>query len=232
MFTGIAIVAQLNDSRSALNNIRLKLRGDNFISRYRIREFLSVLDLNSGLKGFQFEIMLIHVPFFRIEHVNVVLKIRQRFPHAGLISLASEIDPSARFRVKDVPRHKLLNENLELDDLTKVIGKLLGADSSYPRQHSRVERIGDCELVNMVNGERTKCQFLDFAQMGARLILQTAVPLKKNTRFQLQYRSTSEPDRFHRILANIVWTEFSGGLVDSLVRGVKQTVGVRFIAAV
>lgn len=224
MSTKVAVISQPGEG---LHAIRSQLRNP---LRYTLREFHSLEDINQHLNEFRFEILLMRVPVFVSAHVQMLARVRQRFPDAGLVMTAPEIDPSARFQARQIPRHKLILEPVEIADLPRVIEKLKSNDPSALRLHARAKREGDVELVDSL-GQRVKGRFLDFAQMGARLMVQTRQVIPKNTRLQLHYRSLSEPGRVHRIESVVVWQEVTGGMVDSLVGGPQQMVGLRFIAA-
>lgn len=225
MFTNVAIVSQPGPE---LQVLRAHLRNP---MRFTVREFLSLDDVNHGLKSYPFDVLLMRLAAFDTPHVSMVLKVRTRFPNAGLITVSPIIHPSARYQMRDFVRHKLLQEPTELDDLAGVVEKLAGGDLSTPRQHSRVKREGECELVDTTKGVRIKGKFLDFAQMGARLMVNPRAPLKRNSRFQLHYQSTSEPNRMHRIEVAVMWAEMASGMVGTIMNGPQQIVGLRFIAA-
>lgn len=224
MFTNIAVVAQAG---MELQHIRSKLRNP---VKYTVREFLTLDDVNHGLKNFPFDILLLRIPMFDAPQVNIVLKSRLHFPSVGLITISPDIRPSARYQVREVAKHKLLLEPMEVEDLAQVVEKLARGEAAPTRMHPRVHRNGECELVDPDKGSRLKCKFVDFAQMGARLLLQPRVPLRKNARYQLHYRSSSEPNHVHRIETSIVWAEIQSGMVGTIMRGPQQMVGLRFLA--
>ncbi len=225
MFTSIAIVSQPG---LEVDEIREQLRNP---VRFKVREFFSLDEVNQGLKQFPFDILLMRVKVFTPQHVQMISRVRAAFPSAGLITMSPEIDPSAKYQTKTIQRHKLLHEALELNDLQLIVEKLAKGETSAARLHPRVRREGECELFDAEKGTRFKARFLDFAQMGARLLVNPKTPLKKNMRLQLHYRSTSEPTRIHRIESSIVWAEINSGMVGTIVNGPQQVIGMRFIAA-
>jgi hypothetical protein len=225
LFTTVAIVSQKGPE---LNQIRNHLRNP---ARFTLREFHSLDQVNHGLTAYPFDVLLMRLNSFDVHHVTMIKKVQLRFPNIGLITVSPLIQPVARYEVKGVPRHKLLLEPMELEDLPNVVEKLARGDQSASRLHSRVMRKGECELVDADTGERTKAQFMDFAQMGARLHVQPRIPFKRNARIQLHYRSTSEPSRIHKIQSNIVWAEMASGMMGTIIHGPQQTVGLRFVAA-
>jgi hypothetical protein len=225
VFTSIAIVSQPG---LEVDEIREQLRNP---VRFKVREFFSLDEVNQGLKQFPFDVLLMRVKVFTPQHVQMIARVRSAFPHAGLITMSPEIDPGAKYQTKSIQRHKLLHEALELNDLQLIVEKLAKGETSAARLHPRVRREGECELVDAEKGTRWKARFLDFAQMGARLLVNPKTPLKKNMRLQLHYRSTSEPTRIHRIESSIVWAEINSGMVGTIVNGPQQVIGMRFIAA-
>jgi hypothetical protein len=196
-----------------------------------LREFHSLDEVNHGLTAFPFDVLLMRLNVFDVQSVTMIKKVQLCFPNVGLITVSPQIQPVARYEAKCVPRHKLLLEPREMDDLANVVEKLARGDKSASRLHSRVTRQGDCELVDVEKGERIRAQFVDFAQMGARLSVNPRVPLRRNARIQLHYRSSAEPTKIHRIESNIVWAEMSSGMMGTIMNGPQQTVGLRFIAA-
>ncbi len=226
MFTNIAMVSQAGPE---LLEIRKLLRNPVL---YTVREFLSLDDVNQGLLNYPFDVLLMRLGRFETAHVNLVLKVRQRFPNVALVTLSPEVRPEARYHLKDVSRHKLLLEPLEMFDLPQVIEKLVNGASSPTRLHPRVQRDGECELVDMEKGEKIPARFLDFAQLGAKLSVQPRTPLRKNTLYQLHYPSTTEPGRIQKIASKVVWAQVSSGMVGTIMKGPQQTLGLRFIAAV
>lgn len=225
MFTNVAIVAQPGPE---LNEIRKSLRNPVL---YTVREFLSIEGVNQGLTNYPFDVLVMRLNQFGLPHVSLVSKVRARFPRAGLITLSPEISPQARYQIRELPGHKLLQDPLEIADLTNVIDKLVHRDGSPNRLHPRVARQGDCELVDG-KGVKIPATFLDFAQLGARLVAHPRSPLKRGGNFQLHYPSTTEPGRTQRIASKIIWEHVSSGMVDTIMKGPEQTLGLRFIAAV
>lgn len=226
VFTNIAVVAQPG---LELQAIRSQLRNP---VKYTVREFLSLEDINQGLRHYSFDILLMRLNRFDSAQVNTVLRVKARFPRIGLITVSPEISPPARFQVKDVSRHKLLLEPIELEDLTAVIDKMVRGEGAPTRLHPRVARSGECELVDVERKIRIPAKFIDFAQMGARISLSPREPLKANSYYQLHYRSTTEPSRIHKIESKIIWGQVSSSMVGTIIKGPEQTLGVRFIAAV
>lgn len=225
MLTRIALISQPDP---ALRDVRSLLRNP---MKYAVREFCSMEEINQGLKEFPFEVLLMRLSLFTLDHVQIVEKARARFPDVSLITSVGKIDPSARFQVKKVNRHKLISERSELKDLPRIIDVLRQGDMSSLRLHPRSERIGNAEIIDAESGMRLKAKFVDFAQMGARLLVHSKERLKKNSRIQLQYHSSVEAGKIQKIESLIVWETYSGGLVESIVNGPQQMLGLRFIAA-
>jgi hypothetical protein len=224
LFTNIAIVAQKS---SEVQTLRGHLRNP---MRHTVREFLSIDEVKQGLGSFPFDVLIMRLDSFERQHVKMIQKARACFHYASLITVSSFIDPTARFEVKEIPRHRLLLEPMELEDLSKVIEKFMRKEPSAARLHPRVLRDGACELVNPERGERIAAKFVDFAQMGTRVLVNPRVPLKRNGRYELHYRSTTEPNHMHKIATNVIWAEISSGMMGTIMRGPQQLVGLRFIA--
>ncbi len=221
-------VALVAPSDELLSHVRTILRNN---SRITVREFLSLEDINQHLRDDSFDILLLCLPGFSISHVQTILKLRARFPTAALLTLARDIDMSARFQIRKVPGHKLLLDPAELRDLDHLMTNIGCIEQSRTRMHARVIRECVAELWDPSTGEKVSGRFLDFAQMGARLLLQSRTHLKKNYRLQLHYQSTSEPGKQHRIESIVVWETAVAGFVGALVNGPRQIIGLRFIAA-
>jgi hypothetical protein len=199
---------------------------------YTVREFLSLDDVNQGLLSYPFDVLLMRLGRFENVHVNLVHRVRARFPDAAVVTLSLEVRPEARYQIKDLPRHKLLLEPVEMLDLPKVVEKLVRGEITPTRLHPRVPRAGECELVDMEKGERISAKFLDFAQLGAKLSALSRCPLRKNAIYQLHYPSTTEPGKTQKIVSKIVWAQVSSGMVGTIMKGPRQTLGLRFIAAI
>lgn len=225
MLTKIALLAQ---PCPELRGLHEQLKNP---VRYAVRDFLSLEEVNTSLGGYVFDILLIRIPVFSAQHVMVLDRARKRFPEAGLVTAASEIDFSARFQARSIERHKLIHEPSEIKDLSRVIDKLKKGEASSLRMHPRVPREGEAELVEVETGRRLKARFLDFAQMGARVLVRVQEPLAKRARVQLHYRSSSDINKIHRIESQVVWQDMTGGMFESIVKGPQQMVGLRFIAA-
>lgn len=221
----VAVVAQ---AQPELDAIRYELRNP---VRFMIREFLTLEEVKAGLGEFGFQILLLRIHQFGSANVAMLLKIRAHYPNVAIILLAREIDPSARFQIRAMPGTKVIHEETELPDLQLIIEQLARGDHHPSRLHARVRRESAAEIVDVKENLRMPARFLDFAQMGARVVVTSKRPLKKNDRFQVHYESTSEPGKIHRIEAVVIWQQITSGMVGTIFGGPQQTVGVRFIAA-
>jgi hypothetical protein len=224
MLTRIAIVSapggDLEKTRAAFRNPM----------RYTVREFLSMEAVVHGLVTFPMEILVLRVGTFEEKHIEMVLKARRRFHEAAIVTLARDVHPAARVKATTLSRFKLLQEPMEIGDLTAIAEKFRKNDPSAHRLHPRARRDGLVQIIDK-RGLVHRGQFLDFAQMGARLLVPSLQRFEARDSVQIVYGSMSEPGKQHRIEAKIVWSAFDGGIVDQF-RGVKQqTAGVRFIAA-
>ena len=197
-------------------------------SRYVVREVLSLQETQEQLQDFRFEILLMRIPYFSATHVQMTAKIHAAFPQAGLIASCLEIDPMARFQARNIPSLKILAEPQETRDLSHIIDKLKRKELSGLRQHIRNRREGEAEIID-ARGVRLSAQFVDFAQMGARLTLRSKDLLQKGDRIRLQYRSSMDPQKVHLIEAQVAWQSVGGKMMDAIVSGLLQTIGIRFI---
>jgi hypothetical protein len=223
MLVRIALVsaagAELEHVRSAFRNPM----------RFTVREFLSMESVIHGLVSFPMDVLLMRLPTFNEKHLVVAQKALRRFHKASVVVLAKEINPAARLKSTGLERFKLLQEPLEVQDLPLIIEKMSSGDQSPHRLHPRARREGMVQVIDR-NGVVHRGHFLDFAQMGARLSVPSMTKFSPRDSVQIVYGSTSEPGKFHKIEAKIVWSTFNGGFVDQFM-GVKQQVaGVRFIA--
>jgi hypothetical protein len=220
----IALIAQPSPK---LQLVKAQLRNP---LRYSVREFLSLEAVVRELGAYQFDILVMRVPNFVSAHVQMLEKVRRRFSAEGLLTTSPLIEPGARFQSRRISNHKLIHEPTELEDLGQLIDKMKKGEPSALRLHARSRRDDLAELVDQ-QGRRLQGRFLDIAQMGARIVVRSRERLMRNTRVQLHYASTSEPGRTHRIEAIVVWENLAGGMVETLMNGPNQILGLRFIAA-
>lgn len=225
----IAVIAPVEPESQELAAIRSRLKNP---LRYRVREFLTMAAINEGLGSFPFDVLILWLPKFRLESVALVKKLRLYFPSSSVVIVSPEIDPGARFQIRQTGRLKIISEETELNDLQKVVEVLVAGSAGPIRLHPRVPREGLCKLVDATTGEVISSEFVDFAQMGAQLVLNPRVPLRKGARIQVHYPSMSEPGRTNRIESVVVWTQMKSGMVGTLMNGPTQAIGIRFIAAV
>ena len=225
MLVKVAVVAQ---NEPELEAIRHRLKNP---LRFMVREFLTLDEVKSGLHDFSAEVLLLRIHQFTAKNVPMLMKVRAAFPDTGLVMMANEVEPGARFQVRSMPHAKILEERTEVDDLALMVEKLARKDDHPLRLHVRMKRESHAEIVDPILGTRTPARFVNFAQMGAGLCVQTAVPLKKNDRLQVHYHSSAEPGKIHRIEAMVIWGTMMGGIVNNVINGPQQMVGLRFIAA-
>lgn len=225
MLVKVAIVAQ---AQPELEAIRYELRNP---IRFATREFLSLDEVAVGLKDFAFEVLVLRIGRFSVANVPMLVKIRAYFPQASILLIASEIEPSARFQCRAMPNIKLVHEGAELQDLASMVEKFSRGEDHPGRQHARVRRNTTAEIFDAKTKRKVPAKFLDFAQMGARVQMNTREPLKRNDRIQLHYESATEPGKLHRIEAVVVWQQITSGMVGTIVKGPEQTVGIRFLAS-
>ena len=221
----VALVAQ---DMPELEAVRSRLRSP---ARFQLREYHSLDEVRDGLSHLPFDVLLLRISSFKPANIPMLVRARSAFSHAGVVLIAREIDPGARFQVRSMPGTKLIHEASEIDDLAGIIEQLNRGDSHPLRLHPRVKRDGHAELVDPKHGLKLQAKFLDFAQMGARIWVQAKTPLKRNDRFQVHYPSISEPGKTNRVEVTVVWQQMTSGMMDTIVRGPQQVVGIRFIAA-
>lgn len=183
------------------------------------------------LISFPADVLLLRLPVFTSRHLIMASKVIRKFHNARIFVLSREIDPSAKLKAQSLERFNLLQEPLEVADLPAIIEKQFKGENRVYRQHPRARRKGMVQIIDET-GAVHRGQFLDFAQMGARLSLSCLEKLKPKSNVQIVYGSLSEPGKYHKVEAKIIWSAFTGGLVDQFMGGTKQqTAGIRFIAA-
>jgi hypothetical protein len=206
--------------------------------RWVVRDITSMDLLATELSSGPLDVLIVRFAQFGRSQFDKLKKIAARFPKAAIVASSPDIDPVARYELgewtKRVPhRLRLLLEPMELGDIAAIVEKMLVNDLSFQRMHTRKRREDEAELVDSA-GERFKARFLDFSQMGARVQVQSQALAKKrlvrNQRISLRYRSSADPTRTHHIEAIVVWEGPGAGVMESLVFGHSQTVGLRFLA--
>ena len=231
MLTRLALIAPPGSSQQRLRSA---------VSRpllYNVREFQSLSDVQAGLSQFPFQILVARLPAFLTNHVATIQKLTSLFPQAGLITVSPEIDPQARLNVRNINRHALVDEDLEMADLDALIMKVAKAREKSPsaaRLHVRGKRDGHAMLITTDDrhGEDTfhDAKFLDFAQMGARVVVpDLQLPLEVKSRVELRYQSSENQKRVHRLEARVIWIKKTSPL-ESVLAGSKTTLGLRFVA--
>ena len=232
MLTRLALIAPVGLSQQKLRTA---------LSRplsYNVREFHSLEETRAGLAHFPFEVLIARLPQFELAHVPTIEKLAHMFPQAGLITVSPKIDAQARFCVRNIKRHSVIDEELELCDLDRVIAKAAKpwvTESASSRMHPRAKRLDDAVLVT--NDEMYDedffhdAKFLDFARMGARLQIapKLAEKLQPKARIELRYRSSEDLSKVHRLEARVVWIKKTNPL-ERVLAGSKFTVGLRFVA--
>ena len=195
--------------------------------KYTIREFLSMESVLKDLGQFPMETLLMRLPRFEERQVQIARAARARFEHAQLVILSPIILPAARASVCELDRFRLLEEPTEIGDLAAVVD---GKADSKARLHPRVHRGDRVQLIDQ-NGMIHRGQFLDFAQMGARVSFESMARLKPKESIQVVYTSSTDTAKINRLEAKIVWSNLTGGIVDQFMAVKQQMVGLRFIAS-
>lgn len=230
MLTRLALIAP-----SGLSQQKLRAALSRPLS-YVVREFQSLEETRAGLAQFPFEVLIARLPRFELAHVPTIEKLSQMFPHAGLITVSPQIEAQARFCVRSIKRHSVIDEELELCDLDRIIAKAAKPwETGVARMHPRAKRQDGAVLVTtdeMYDEDFFHdARFLDFARMGARLQIppQLAEKLHPKARVELRYRSSEDLSKVHRLEARVVWVKKTNPL-ESVLAGSKFTVGLRFVA--
>lgn len=198
--------------------------------KYNVREYDSMEAVNAGLANDPFDVLITRFPRFLRTQVHAVQKLRTLFPMQALISLASNIDPGARFEVRNLQGHKVLDEVSEQGDLLAAIEAVSTSASVKQRLHPRVRRQGSAQVYDASGDWNLEAQFMDFAQMGARLTLNAGEDIRPKSQVRIAYRSSTDPGRVHRIECLVMWVE--GSTLTKWIHGARREIGVRFIAAV
>lgn len=227
MLIRIALVAPLGEAQQ-----RLRARLSQPLS-YVVREFQSLDEVQSGLAQFSFQILVVRLPTFQVGHQLMVTKLRSCYPTASLVTISPSIAPQARYAVKGLANHALLDEELELGDLDDVIHKLCKPtlNLEFARLHPRVRRDGVAFLVVRTgHGDiRLPAKFVDFARMGAKLKLEGEIPHElflPKAKVELHYRSSEDAERVHRLESRVAWASRT----DALFKKTKAEIGLRFVA--
>lgn len=207
------------------------------------QEFHSLSQIETGLKRGSIDALITRLQHFSGAQASQIARIRNAFPELALATIAESVDPSARYAIRHLEKHVLLDEQLELVDLPLALEKLMQekqekSAKDYPRLHPRTNR-RDVVVVQGEGGEwSATARFVDFAQMGARLeFSDVEIDLKPKARIHIEYRSSHDPGRKHRILAHAVWTKSMKGQASGSMGKFKfwsqaagTLLGVRFIA--
>ncbi len=230
MLTRLALIAPPGSSQQKIRT---------HLSRplaYVVRDFQSLDEVHKGLARFPFEVLIARLPTFQQMHVSTIERLSSLFPQAGLITISPKIDADARYAIRSIKRHSLVDEELELNDLDCIIAKAADPrDRSVARMHPRAKRRDEALVV--INDEMYdedffhEARFLDFARMGARLVVPqaSAHKLSVKSRVELRYRSSEDIQKVHRLEARVVWMKKTSPL-ESVLAGSKVTIGLRFVA--
>lgn len=224
MLTRIALVSQPDRD---LDWIRAEFRNP---VRYTYREFLSMHEVLHGLIDFPMDLLLLRLPQFREAHLPMLHRLRTKFQKVSVIVLVSDAEPRARAMLTGLERMSFLAEPEERKDLSAMIERWQKGLVVGLRQHARVKRDGEVILTDRV-GNPYRARFLDFAQMGARVAVDSLRAFDHREPLKVDYLSTqSEAGRRQVLEARVVWSKDSAGFVDSF-RGVRsRTLGLRFVA--
>ena len=231
MLTRLALVAPVGQSQQ---NLRSSL------SRplvYSVREFHSMVDVQNGLKSFPFQVLVIRLPTFPTAHVGIIQKLRSAFPHAGVITVSPQIDAQARFALRGFARHAFVDEELEMQDIDRLIAKVTNPnDVAWARMHPRAKREDMAMVVTTEDVYQQEflheARFLNYSRMGARVVVsanEKNLGLSVKSRIELRYQSSEDPKRVHRLEARVAWIRKTSA-IEAALAGSKTTLGLRFVA--
>jgi hypothetical protein len=132
--------------------------------------------------------------------------------------------------LRDIPGCAAIDETRELADIAKLALKVAAGQAAGPRAHPRTRREGPLEIRDAM-GRPGSGRFLDFGPMGAR-IQASALGLARKSRVTLEYASSAEGGKVHRIEAVVAWVQPTASVWDSLISPLRatETLGLRFIA--
>jgi len=224
MLTRIALVSRPDRD---LEWIRSEFRNP---VRFTYREFLSMQEVLHGLIDFPMDLMLLRLPQFREAHLPMLHRLRGKFQKVSVIVMAGEAEPRARAMLTGLERLSFLADPEERRDLSAMIERWQRGQPVGLRQHARIKREGEVILTDRL-GKPYRARFLDFAQMGARVVVESLRSFDHREALKVDYASTQgDPGRRQVLEARVVWSKDSAGFVDSL-RGVRsRTLGLRFVA--
>ncbi|HVK61666.1 MAG TPA: PilZ domain-containing protein [Bdellovibrionales bacterium] len=188
----------------------------------RYQEFHHLADIASGLKVGAFELLILRIENFSRSSIVQVERLRLIEKEAALISIASHIEPSIRFDARHIAKHILLDERVELRDLSAAIETSLAQSRSRARLHPRVSRADQISVARADGSAKSCGYFVDYAQMGARVVLDGRPQLAVNQSITVEYRSSSDRSRSHRIHSKVAWIRECAE---------HTLMGVRFIAS-
>lgn len=199
-------------------------------SIFRVRSFVSLDAVQDGFAEKDFHCIIIHVPVLRESDARWIEKLRSRFAQLAIVIVAQRIEPKVRFYLRTVERFRIIDEEYEIEDLNEVLVKLSGNDVGLLRLHTRARRAGWAELVDPDGKVKFKAQFIDFAQMGARLLVHTE-EISPKSKWILRYSSSVEVGRVQSLHCFVVWQTNAPRTWEQLLSRPQRVVGLRFIAA-
>lgn len=202
---------------------------------HQVATFFSLTEINQRFQEQNFDILVFQLSSFDGNRLEWLQRVRARFAKLAVVVIAKEVEPNVRFVAHSVPRVRLLEWDYESRDLSQVIAKLMSSEKSQDptaaRMHARTERQGWAELSDLDGKIRVKAKFLDFAQMGARVLVD-GDSIEPKSKWVLRYPSSTDPGKIQSLYCYVVWqSESPAGLIDSLFKPKQQVLGLRFVAA-
>jgi hypothetical protein len=194
-------------------------------------EFHSLLEISENLRPGMFDLLVLRFDKLSRQTLNQIQRLRLLERRAGLVTVASQIESALRFEARSLERHILLEEPSELKDLASSLhvlfeksdSLLIGSRRARARLHARVQRAEELTVYQSDGADKKSGYFIDFAQMGARVVLEGKHRFQERDPITVEYRSSTDRSRIHRIHSKIAWVRESGANHTQL--------GVRFIAS-
>ncbi|MES2855449.1 MAG: hypothetical protein V4692_06290 [Bdellovibrionota bacterium] len=187
------------------------------------REFHHLDEIGRHLKAGDFSLLILRFEQFTRNTIQQLLRLRSIEKDAGFITVVSKVEASLRFEARSLTRHILLEDPLEMKDVASSVEVLTSTYRSKGRMHPRSPRAEELAIYPGEGNFKNTGYFVDFAQMGARLVIDGKSGFTENQIVTVEYRSSTDRSRVHRIHSKVAW-----------VRACKSNhtlLGIRFIAS-
>jgi hypothetical protein len=187
------------------------------------REFHKLEEISQALRADEFDLLVIRIETFSRPMLNAIERLRSLEKNCGILTVVSSIEPAVRFEARNLPRHIVLELPKENKDIVASVEALASRSRSRARLHPRVQRAEELTISTAEKSVKVSGYFVDFAQMGAKLVLDGKSDFKENQSVIVEYRSSSDRTRVHKIHSKIAWVKEC--------RSEHTLMGVRFIAS-